>query len=55
MRDVSERIAAVEERLQDLAEIRRDVKKLLQFRGWILGAATAAGAIGGVVLDFFRR
>jgi hypothetical protein len=52
---LNERVARIEVRLEDLSEIRADVKKLLAFRGWVVGAASAAGAIGGFILDIIRR
>ena len=35
---------------EEVREIRGDVKKLIEFRGWVLGAACIAGAVGGILI-----
>ena len=33
----------------DIQDIKKDVKSLIHFKGWVLGAACAAGVIGGLL------
>jgi hypothetical protein len=39
--------------LDEIAEMKRDIKSLIHFRGWVLGAACVAGAIGGILVRLF--
>ncbi len=33
--------------------IEKQVDKLIEFRGWVLGAACVAGALGGILVRIF--
>jgi hypothetical protein len=35
---------------EDIQEMKRDIKSLIHFRGWVLGAACVAGAVGGILV-----
>lgn len=39
--------------LQEINVIKKDIKSLIHFRGWVLGAACVAGAIGGILIRLF--
>lgn len=38
---------------EDIQEMKRDIKSLIHFRGWVLGAACVAGALGGILIRMF--
>ena len=40
--------------LEKLNRIEGQVDKLIEFRGWVLGAACVAGAVGGLLIQVFK-
>jgi hypothetical protein len=40
--------------LQKINRIESQVDKLIEFRGWVLGAACLAGAVGGLIFQVVR-
>ena len=39
---------------EDIKEMKKDIKHLIGFRGWVIGAACLAGVVGSLIVQVIK-